>query len=523
MGLTPGESMDIKSGYDFDNAADRRRCWESIERDEPLLIIGSPPCTMFSRLQELNKFMYRNSAVWMEKFQLGMEQAKRYVRFCTQVYEHQRKNGRLFLHEHPWLATSWQMTEIENLLAHEDVQRVQTHMCQFGMTSRIGGVGSELGPVLKPTGFLTNSPCIAKELARLCPRDHKHVALVGGRAAGAAIYPEKLCVAICKGLAAQKIERKTRTIRTLPMDQRRIASLSLLCCEASGGYPPDIVLNGQFNLDNIQMEVDGEGRHTGKFRRARPAGTTKPAGDWPSHWSDMIHEFDGHGVNVAGDDRCGEEILSDQLSALYAQHGVEMASDDVSGAWLCPTLVREGRAVEMKFFKDMGVYECVPRSEQAETGGKIIGTKWIDVNKGDFDNPRIRCRLVGKEFRTGPDDALYASTPPLEALRVVLSRAATFEIGGSEREIMVNDVSRAYFYAKMTRPLYIEIPAEDPNASPDMLGRLRLCLYGTRDAALNWQQTLSDHLVENGFVRGVGHPSVFHHPHSRHLDTCPRR
>jgi hypothetical protein len=72
-------------------------------------------------------------------------------------------------------------------------------------------------------------------------------------------------------------------------------------------------------------------------------------------------------------------------------------------------------------------------------------------------------------------------------------------------------ISRAYFYAKMTRPLYIEIPSEDPKASPELLGRLRLCLYGIRDAALNWQQTLSDHLVENGFVRGVGHPSVFHH------------
>ena len=51
------------------------------------------------------------------------------------------------------------------------------------------------------------------------------------------------------------------------------------------------------------------------------------------------------------------------------------------------------------------------RSEQAETGGKIIGTKLIDVYNGDFDNPRIRCRLVGKEFRTGPEDAIYASTP----------------------------------------------------------------------------------------------------------------
>ena len=142
------------------------------------------------------------------------------------------------------------------------------------MTSRIGGVGSELGPVLKPTGFMTNSPEIARELARLCPRNHSHVPLVGGRAAGAAIYPEKLCMAICRGLAAQKREDATRTIRSLPMSSDRLGALSLLCCEATGGYPPEIVNNGKFSLDNIQIEVDGEGKHTGKFRKlTRPAGS----------------------------------------------------------------------------------------------------------------------------------------------------------------------------------------------------------------------------------------------------------
>ena len=98
-GLVPGESMDIKSGYNFDLFADRNKCWESIIRDEPLLVTGSPPCTMFSRIQELNKHMYRDDDVWMQKFQLGMEQAKRYIRCCIQVYEHQRKYGRFFLHE----------------------------------------------------------------------------------------------------------------------------------------------------------------------------------------------------------------------------------------------------------------------------------------------------------------------------------------------------------------------------------------------------------------------------------------
>ena len=166
----------------------------------------------------------------------------------------------------------------------------------------------------------------------------------------------------------------------------------------------------------------------------------------------------------------------------------------------------------MKFFNDMRVYDRVDRSEQAETGGPIIGTKWIDINKGDGENTNIRCRLVGKEFKTTPDDALYACTPPLEALRLILSRAATIGEDGKTREVMVNDVSGAYFYAECTRVMYIELPKEDPEYSPDKLGRLRLCLYGTRDAAVNWQTTLSDHLVSEGFVRGTGHPAVFHHP-----------
>ena len=37
--------------------------------------------------------------------------------------------------------------------------------------------------------------------------------------------------------------------------------------------------------------------------------------------------------------------------------------------------------------------------------------------------------------------------------------------------------------------MYIELPVEDAKATPDMLGRLKLCLYGTRDDALNLQQT----------------------------------
>ena len=72
-GFILGQAMDIKNGFDFDLAADRNNAWDSILRDEPKLVIGSPPCTFFSRLQELNKHMYRNDATWMAKFHEGIE------------------------------------------------------------------------------------------------------------------------------------------------------------------------------------------------------------------------------------------------------------------------------------------------------------------------------------------------------------------------------------------------------------------------------------------------------------------
>ena len=77
---------------------------------------------------------------------------------------------------------------------------------------------------------------------------------------------------------------------------------------------------------------------------------------------------------------------------------------------------------------------------------------------------------------------------------------------------MINDVRRAYFYAKINRDVYIELPKEDPKFGTGLLGKLRLCLYGTRDAAKGWQETLSAHLVSIGFTRGKGHPCVFFHP-----------
>ena len=106
--------------------------------------------------------------------------------------------------------------------------------------------------------------------------------------------------------------------------------------------------------------------------------------------------------------------------SLYIQNGVELACDDFSGATPYPGMVHAAKKTEMDYFKGMAVYDRVPRSEQWDTKGNIIGTTWIDVHQLDFENHHIRSRLVGNKIRTRPDDALYASTPPLEAPRQLI-------------------------------------------------------------------------------------------------------
>ena len=75
--------------------------------------------------------------------------------------------------------------------------------CMYGLTTSGPTPGSVM-PAQKPTRFLSNSWCILQELSTRCDRSHEHQQLVGGRGAKAAIYPDKLCRAICKGFANQK-------------------------------------------------------------------------------------------------------------------------------------------------------------------------------------------------------------------------------------------------------------------------------------------------------------------------------
>ena len=115
------------------------------------------------------------------------------------------------------------------------------------------------------------------------------------------------------------------------------------------------------------------------------------------------------------------------------------------------------RKLEMQFFRSMKVHDTVPRWMAARDGCKVITTK------ATSGTPNYRARQVGREIKTDSRWDLFAATPPLESLRMICSMCASNQDRQDPYRIMSVDVRRAYFYAKATRPVYMEIPIEDPS------------------------------------------------------------
>ena len=76
---------------------------------------------------------------------------------------------------------------------------------------------------------------------------------------------------------------------------------------------------------------------------------------------------------------------------------------------------------------------------QTSHGKSPIGTRWIDINKGDSIKTNYRSRLVAKEFKVDVRPDLFAATPPTECLRLLLSKAAEHK----DNKVLYIDVSRA--------------------------------------------------------------------------------
>ena len=212
--LRPGFAVDLcetKANGEFWNLnkpADVEELFDLIDQEEPLLITGSPPCHLFSKLQAISW-----NKIPPEVREKRMKEALHHLHMSCDVYEKQIQEERFFLHEAPWGATSWKDERVERISSRDDVYVVRGPMCKWGMTAtdRRGLQGT--GYVRKETGWMTNHPGLAKLLETECTNKtgeapwHRHIHLIGGIAQQAAKYPPKLVRAVLKCLKDELVSR----------------------------------------------------------------------------------------------------------------------------------------------------------------------------------------------------------------------------------------------------------------------------------------------------------------------------
>ena len=185
--------------------------------------------------------------------------------------------------------------------------------------------------------------------------------------------------------------------------------------------------------------------------------------------------------------------------------------DDRTGRELDAKKVKAAREEELQEL-ERRVYVKVPIKECWEKKGKApIQVRWVNADKG-FG--QVRSRLVAKDFKpkTKADDVggMFAGTPPLEAIKMVIMHAAVSSRRGNKRKVMFIDIKKAHLYAPMVGEEYVDLPPE--RAEEGMCAKLLYTLYGMRVAASNWEREYSSTLAKAGLQVGRASSCTFFEP-----------
>jgi len=181
----------------------------------------------------------------------------------------------------------------------------------------------------------------------------------------------------------------------------------------------------------------------------------------------------------------GVEMLKDVNVEKFVEDRTEIdimeAFDDVTGLGLDVGKLRKARNEEITYIEAKGIWERVPLQKCWDKTGKApTSGKWVDVQKGDD----VRSRYVGRDFKPkgeGPRAEIFASMPPLEAKKIIFSRAASQKGETRIKKLLFIDVKKAHMNAVCKEWSFVDLPEEIYEAG--WCAQLKYWLYGMRPAA----------------------------------------
>ena len=167
-----------------------------------------------------------------------------------------------------------------------------------------------------------------------------------------------------------------------------------------------------------------------------------------------------------------------------------------------------------------GQWEVVPIYEAKAANQRLIGTRFVDVNKGDSDNPDVRSRLVAQDTRSASSIQgnssveTFAATPPLEGLRLLFALHMTHSQSLESHVLSFLDIKKAHLLPLIDRDVYLRLPPE-AGLQEGMCAKLKYSLYGLRDAGRLFDDFMESIFRELGFRPGVYSTSVYFHPKTK--------
>ena len=208
-----GRAFDITLGTNLLKSQDRQDVRHYVTTNKPGLVVVSPPCTLYTALQNLNQ-KHLNSPEKIQAYLKRVAESQVLMRFAIEICRLVASYGGTFLFEQPQTSRAWKEPFVEKLTKELQNFVVTCDQCMFNLRSAEGFLHK------KPTSWLTNNEHVASVLRVRCDQGHDHLPVLGAgqggsRARLAQEYPEPLVKAILRGYRKSIPDALPKDIRFL--------------------------------------------------------------------------------------------------------------------------------------------------------------------------------------------------------------------------------------------------------------------------------------------------------------------